>query len=478
MTRSLNRLTAAVLIGFLAVAVSLTYWSVFGSNQLLARDDNPRRVEAEQILQRGTIYDRAGMVLAQSVADGQSPSGKVLSRRDYPQPDALSAVGYYSLRYSVGGVEEAFDSTLRGDALPDAALQDAAEALLHRPQVGSDLRLTLDLPLQSVVVAALKPYRGAVIALDVPSGAVRAMVSAPTYDPNILDSAFKALQADPSAPLLNRVTQGVYQPGGALETVILAGLLTNKTALDTPISGLDSTLQLNGLSLICTLNGASPTLQNAYAHTCPQPFAQAAYDQRNAIQQAIDAFGLLHPPILAHFRTQTGKLPPSLTSYPDDKVLLEMQGAGQGALTVTPLQMALVAATIANHGNGISPYIADATRAPGTQIWQPLDLPNDQPAVTSQDTANAIRLAMRAAVTDGSAHAADQAGLTVYGHASFAYTGASKNGASWFIGFIDRPNGGSIALAVVIENTQDPTIAARIGGVVLHAASSLKETPL
>jgi len=477
MTRSLNRLTAALLVAFLIMAASVVYWSVFASGDLLRRSQNPRNIEFEQTLRRGAIYDRNGQVLAQTIDAGQSGSGKVLARRDYPQPDALSAIGYYSLAQGGilvhGGIEEAFDSTLRGDDQLDAG-QRALNDLLHHPQIGSDVRLTLDLPLQSAIVTALKSYNGAVIVVDVPSGAVRAMVSVPSFNPATLDQTFAQLLKDPSAPLVNRVIQGTYQPGSALETVVLSALLTDKVPLDSAVVATDTPLQFDDLMLPCNLNGASPTLQNAYAMDCPQPFALAAFEHRANVQQAIEAFGLLRPPALAHFKTQTGVPPSPLYALADDKVLLGRQGAGQGSLTVTPLQMAIVTATVANHGNAVSLHMADATRPPGSTSWQPLNVAADQPAVTSQSVATLLRTAMRAAVTNGTAHAADRDGLTIYGHASFALSGPKNNAISWFIGFVDLPNGNSIATAVVLENTRDPPAAALIGGAALQASVGIK----
>ncbi len=473
MARSLNRLTAAVLILFMGVAASLMYWSVFASDDMLARRDNPRLVEAERMIQRGTIYDRTGQKLAETVIVGTSPSGKAITRRDYLQPDTLSAVGYYSLVHGTGGVEEAFDATLRGTDRLNFWGQ-LAENILHRPQMGSDVRLTLDLSLEQAIVAALKPYRGAVVAIDVPSGAVRAMVSAPSFDANTLDSEFDQLLKDPAAPLLNRVTQGVYQPGGALETVILGALLSDKVTLDSPTANASTPLNLNYLSLTCGLVRDSSTLALAYANACPLPFANAAVDHRNAVQQTFEAFGLLNAPTLNGFKTLAGPPPMALYAFANDPLLLQAQGAGQGALTVTPLQMALVTATIANHGNAVSLFMADATRAPDSNKWQPLDVPTQQPAVTTQEIANSIRLAMRTAATQGTAQAAARSGLTIYGHASFAYTGPQNNAVSWFIGFIDLPSGNSIAVAVVLEGVRDPAAAASVGGAALAAASEMK----
>src|ERR1041385_4801462 len=166
MTRSLNRLTLVILIGFAVIALSLTYWSVLDSDSMLARDDNPRRVEDERAILRGGIYDRNNQVLAQTVIVGKSPSGQQVVRRDYPQPEAAAAVGYYSLVHGVGGIEASFDGQLRGDDLRDAG-QVAVDSLFHRPEVGSDVRLTLDVELQSTIIKALDGQQGAVIVFDV-----------------------------------------------------------------------------------------------------------------------------------------------------------------------------------------------------------------------------------------------------------------------------------------------------------------------
>ncbi|MCC7450343.1 MAG: hypothetical protein IT324_23190 [Anaerolineae bacterium] len=469
MTRSLNRLTLAILIGFAAVAISQLYWSVFASDSMLARGDNPRRVEAERAIKRGTIYDRNGLVLAQSVQTGVAPSGKPVMRREYLHPEAVSVIGYYSLIYGVGGVEAAFDKTLRGDDRRDAGIA-AVDEMLHRQQVGSDVRLTLDSRLQAALATALKDRHGAAIVIDVPSGAVLGMISVPTFDPNTLNTSFNAMLNDPAAPLLNRVTQGIYQPGGALQTVILTSMLTNKIKLDAPVTNGDAPIQIKGLTLTCAASGLAATIGSAYALACPAPFADAMTGQPGAgeIRKTISAFGLLQPPTLVGFDTVSGEPAIPLTSITDPD-RLHAEGIGQGGLTVTPLQMALIAATIANRGNTVTPYLADATRPPNAAIWQPLQLPTTQNAVITLDVTDSLRTAMLEAATNGAAKAAARPGVTIYGHASTAYTGQSAN--AWFIGFIDLPNRRSIAVAVVIEDTSDASLAAEVGGLALTEAA-------
>jgi len=478
---SLNRLTLFMLLAFGAVAISLTYWSAFDAPSMLARSDNPRLVEGEEAIKRGAIYDRNEQVLAQNIPVQQLPSGWMLQQRIYPSLEAVSAVGYYSLVHGVGGAEAAFDKILRGDDLLDAdrILQNS---ILHLPEVGSEVRLTLDLDLQKQIITALGNHRGAVVVLDVPSGAVLAMVSLPSYDPNKLadisdrdklDAYYNALKADKTAPLLNRVTQGIYQPGGALETVILAAMLTNKNPLNGIVNGAMLPVQVNGMTLTCASNGQIVTLIDAYALACPAVFANAAVQNPEGIQAMIDAFGLTKAPILVSYETVSGKAPIPLNEF-SDSVQRSAQGAGQGDLTVTPLQMVLVAATIANHGNAVTPYLGDALRRPDSSDWTPLPRVEKYPAVITPEVAGDIETAMASAIKTGGMF--DSSPVKIFGHASIAYTG--KTADSWFIGYT-RPDQAdntadnrAVAVAVVIEDSQDSSFAAQVGGVALMAGAT------
>ncbi|MBX3061456.1 MAG: hypothetical protein KF726_00675 [Anaerolineae bacterium] len=464
--QSMRRFTMGLLLCFAIVIISLAQWSGLEYSSLLARADNPRLIEAERAIQRGLIVDRHGTILAESIEIGKSVSGKPIMGRDYPYPEAASVVGYYSLRYGVGGVEAAFDDELRGNL---SFVQD----WLHEQQIGSDVRLTIDLPLQQAITAALGRKPGAVVVLDAPSGAVRALVSLPGYDPNQLDATYDNLRLNPFAPLLNRVTQGIYQPGGALQTIILASMLTAQTPIDQTVIDADQPLEFNGLTLGCAGSVNPSTLIEAYAQACPPPFVDAAMSAPGEVQEMFDTFGLLQAPTLVKFGTVTGRSPTPLTNF-RDPARLRAQISGQGDLTVTPLQMALVAVTIANQGNTVTPYLVDGIRIHGATDWQPINTVTEQHAVISTDVAAQIREAMRRSVIDGAAKAAQQDSLTIYGHASFAYTGVNAN--SWFIGFIELSDGSAAVVAVVIEGEKETTLASQIGGIALREAASVSGT--
>src|SRR5512143_351267 len=210
MSKSLSRTAAAFLLAFFLLALALGRWSIV-SPDLVTRDDNPRLVFAEQLIQRGPIVDRNDQVLAETI-----PYSDTLVRR-YPFIAAAPVVGYYSINYGAAGVEEALDGALRGP-------RDSLDQLLHRHQSGQGVRTTLDSHAQQILSDRLT-QPGAAIVISIPEGAIVALASQPSFDPNTLDQNWKTLSTDPAAPLLNRATQGLYQPGAIFETLLLAEAL-------------------------------------------------------------------------------------------------------------------------------------------------------------------------------------------------------------------------------------------------------------
>jgi len=215
-TARLMMRAGAALIAALGLAAG--YWGIVRAGALLARPDNPRSVEAEQATLRGPVYARDGKLLAySSCADGPltCTSARPIYLRRYPHPEAAPAIGYYSLRYGAGGLEAFADATLRGQ-------RTWWDHLLHRPRIGAGITSSLDLIWQARAGQALRAgaahttARGAAVVLDWRSGEVLALASAPSFDPNQLEQDWDALRADPGAPLVNRATQGLYQPGPLL----------------------------------------------------------------------------------------------------------------------------------------------------------------------------------------------------------------------------------------------------------------------
>lgn len=353
---TLQRLNQAILLGFAAIALALVYWSV-ARGDILAREDNPRLFEAEFRIQRGPILDRNGVVLAEN---GGTAARQV---RLYPHPEAAAAVGYYSFRHGTAGVEESYDAYLRGDSTDFGA--ELARQTLHEPQVGRPVTLTLDMGLQETAVSLLHNKTGAILLLDISQAGtanILALASTPSYDPNQLDENFDDLLADESAPLLNRVTQGQYQPGLILQPFIMAAALEQGLIrLDEPVANANRNIPINGTGIRCAAPPPQPaTWADVLRYRCPGPMQDLA-DQLGVagLDQIFADYGLTTAP---PFALDT-EAPPS---QPLTDPLLA--GIGQENLTVTPLQVGLAWAALVGNGRVPSPRLVITTNLPTNQL--------------------------------------------------------------------------------------------------------------
>jgi peptidoglycan glycosyltransferase len=435
MSKSLHRTAAAFLLAFFVLALALGRWSI-AAPDLIARDDNPRRVFQEQLIQRGSIFDRNDQVLAETV-----PQSDTLARR-YPFLAAAPVVGYYSINYGAAGVEEALDRVLRGP-------HDEVDQLLHQRQSGQDVRTTLDARAQQILSERLT-QPGAAIVLSLPDGAVTALASNPSFDPNTLDQNWKTLSADPAGPLLNRATQGLYQPGAIFETLLLADAIQRGVPLTETLANPDRPITLERLTLTCAHDDVSPaTLAEAYAQGCPAPFADlAAQLTANDLISLTQQWKLDVPPSL-EIRTSAALTP---TVDLSTTAALQAYALGQGQLTLSPLHLAQVAATIGNSGFMPASYLVkDVQSIDGT--WQPYANSAQAPTpVIDPAVARAVLQAMR--VQDNTA-----------GHGGAAVSGDRQH--AWFIGLApaDQPK---YAIAVLLEDAQHATDAEIIGRAVLE----------
>lgn len=470
LTREINRLVFGVLVLFGIVTLAAAYWAVVGPDTILKRDDNPRLVEAIANIQRGAMLDRNGTVLVDSI---RLDSGAV--RRQYLYPAMFSALGYYSLRYGAGGAENAFNASLSGANITRDAATILTDSLLHRPQQGEDVQLTLDLNVQQQIVEAMGDQRGAAVVLSVPDGEVLAMVSLPTYDPNTLDADWNTLVAAAGKPFFNRVLQGSYQPGGALETPLMATAFLLNQPIDEVFESGSDPVTLNDIELNCAvrLPSMTLTLREAYTFACPHPFQTLGSQLGSETLQAmIDTFHLNQSSTLPGFVTESTTptptaAPSALPTTADD---LESLVLGQGSMTVSPLTMAMMAAAIVNDGNTPQPYILASTRAPGASAWASMQAVRPSIPLATSNTARHLQDLMRDAVANGAAQNAGRPDIDIGGHAALAYSG--EDSLAWFVGFATFAGGKGAAVAVVLEDSADPGLAADIGGTALAAAQA------
>jgi peptidoglycan glycosyltransferase len=419
---------------------------------------NPLLIAEALSTPRGTISDRGGVVLAHTVfTDG-------IARRLYPEPATAEVTGYFSpLLYGASGLEASWDDELAGRAGGNPLVR-ALDGLRGLPPRGLDLHLTLDSALQRRAHAALGERAGAAVLLDIESGAVLTLVTSPSFDPNALvavterdrapaEETWTALTSDPRSPLVQRATSGLYPPGSTFKVVTAAA------AIDLGVAGPETVyedageLTVAGHTLV-EANRPNPeqthwTLREALAWSLNVVFAQIGLQLGGeALAEAARGWGWdegipFDLPVEASRVSAT----PGFLANP---VAVLETAFGQGELQVTPLQMALVAAGIANEGDIMRPYLVASISEPdGATIRE--TRPSRWRRGSGPEAARQTAEMMVAAVESGALGTAYVPGYRVGGKTGTAETGQGDPHA-WFIGFIGLPGEEPrYAVAVIVE---------------------------
>ncbi len=434
------RQTAALLgrglLVLLATLLLVTgYWAVVRADSLRAYPTNPRRVIAERQLVRGRILGRSGEVLARSVPDAQG-----YMRRQYPYPEAAPVIGYADLKLGTSALEAVCNAALRGEVNMDWRSQLWRD-LIHAPQRGQDVSITLDSRLQILAQRLLAGQRGAIVLVDTHTGAVLALASAPTYAPERIAEDWDELRASPDAPLLNRATQSLTQPGGALSTVILGLALQRQLDL-TLREDFTRTITLEGVPYACQ-GEPTPDWAGLLRAQCPAPLVSLA-DQLGYehLVEGLTAWGLTQAPAF--------DLPTVGHDWHPRRMALDAEALGQGDLLVTPLHLAGVVAVLGN--DGVRPPLHLLREAqPGCTV----------PARTSQRLLSADEAAFLRGTWS--------AWGVALGHLSQAQAGPGRT-VSWFLG-LNSAQVPRYGVVVMLDNPPSPSYAARIAQILLYAAT-------
>lgn len=439
----LRQLMIALFLGFLLIALALTFWSVLRAKAILARDDNPRLVETELRIKRGAIVDRSGVVLAQNGGTAAR------QQRQYPIPTIGPAVGYYSFRHGTAGVEESYDAVLRGDG---ASFWLAAwRETLHRPQQGQAVQLTLDATIQQQADDLLADYTGALLLLELDQvnavAPIRALVSHPGYDPNLLDEQFDVLTADESAPLLNRVTQGQYQPGLILQPFLLASALdAGVMQWDGVVDNANRPVPLNGTVQRCAERPPDiVTWADVLTYRCPGPMQDLGTSLDTAVLSQVFAdWGFTQQPLL-----------PLNTETPTQEALADAALAviGQDTLTVTPLQVAAALAALVDDGRFPILQLVTAVQDEAGE-WVAEEAARDGEATAV--SANAARDIRRALPTENG----------IAEHRVLVLSGPEGSSNGWYLALYPAALPRYI-LVVVVENSEGLETAVGIGRTLL-----------
>jgi peptidoglycan glycosyltransferase len=430
-------------------------WTVFSAKALRENALNARGLIEQERIPRGEILASDGTVLARS----HRGAGAVYTRH-YPTADLFAhAVGYAYIGPGESGLELSANGYLTGTT-SRSDLTRIIDQLQGIQPAGDTVVSTLDPKAQAVAANALAGYRGAVVALDPHTGAVRVMASSPSFDPNALGGrgAFARLNAQANAPLVNRATEFGYAPGSTFKLVTAtAAINSGHFSPSSVVSGKDGVV-VSGTPLHNDDDQSygDISLTTALEYSVNTVWAQVAEQVGKAtMAQYMQRFGFDSTPPLDY---PSSEMTPSgeyegghILSPTSPLVDVGRMGIGQDKLEVTPLQMAEVVATLANHGTEMRPYlIAQVVDPDGSTIDR--TAPQVQSVVMSPSTASAIRSMMEAVVAGGTGTAAQIPGVTVAGKTGTAETqiGNTINNV-WFVAFAPADNP-TVAIAVTVQD--------------------------
>jgi penicillin-binding protein A len=482
MNRQITRLGVAALVLLIALVLATTYWQTWAAAGLADRQDNAIERVAQFTIKRGEITDR-GRLLARNRS--RKVGGRTLYFRRYPQ-GGLTAhiVGYSTVNRSRAGLERSLNDYLTGS---NTSLSTVLDTTLDRLKggtiTGNDVRLTMNLGAQKAAYDALAGRCGAVAALDVKTGKLLVAASSPTYNPNLVEGKYgliNRIQAPcrPVAPLYNRATKGLYPPGSTFKVVTLSAALESKKY--TPesdfvdpgycevygkrVNNYDTTSPFGRLNLAQALQYS---VNSVFCNIGKALGAKAIVAQSKK-------FGFYELPPLetpADERAASGLYKGGRLFDPEQNFEVDpgRYAFGQERNLVTPLQMAMVAAGIANDGVVMRPYVVDRIVSPKGKVVK-RTRPEEYRRAVSVDTARTIQGLMENVVRAGTGTAARIGGLTVGGKTGTAETGIAGSNTVWFICFAGRVKP-EVALAVVVEqqNSTGGETAAPIARDVVQA---------
>lgn len=467
MNPQIRRLFLALATLFVALIAVSTYW-LWRSPDLEARQGNPTLVIRQLTIERGLVYASDGRtVLARNRP--RTVQGKTLYERVYPTRGLVAhTVGYSTIARARAGLEKSLNDYLTGSNWNLSTVVDRTlDKLRGLTQEGNSLVLTIDAEAQAEAMRLLEPYCGSAVALEPATGRVLVLASSPSYDPNLVEDDFEQILGQsgpctPAAPLLNRGTAGLFIPGSTFKVITAAA------ALDTGSFELDSEFDDKGY---CVEYGKK--VYNFADQSGPQVFGRVTLAEAlaNSINAVFCDIGKeLGPLTVLEYAKRFGfyDLPPLETpsderrpsglyrrgqlfdpSDPND-VDPGRLAFGQERLLATPLQMAMVAAGVANGGTVMTPYVVDRILEPDGAILTKTGAEVYREAIEPQ-TAAELAAIMELVVESGTGTAARIPGVRVAGKTGTAETGRQGQNDVWFIGFapVEAP---TIAIAVALSD--------------------------
>lgn len=463
MNRQIIKLFAFVVVLFGVLVGFTSYWSVFDAEALKEKNANKRPLLEQQQIRRGRILAADGTVIAKSIAKGKGPNLRYVRR--YPE-DSLYGhpIGYSFIQFGDTQFEQFHNDELIGE---NSEFESILDEITGKEQEGNDIVTNLDAEAQRVALSDLEEAGfGAVVAIEPSTGEVKVMASNAPYNPNRIPTEFGKLNANKiETPLVNRATQGLYPPGSTFKVVTAAAGLQSGTI--TPDSTIDApgVLEVEGNALHNDFDEdfGPIALDTALTNSVNTWFAQLGQKVgQDRLFETMEKFGFNATPPIDLPDDQvynSGVYEDNQTLNRNDPVDLGRLAIGQERLLTTPLQIAMVAAAVANGGKLMKPQIWNRVIDPDGRVVKRLD-PEEYSQPISAETAADLTTAMEGVVSEGTGTNAAISGVRVAGKTGTAETpgneacgGGVEENQAWFMGFAPAEDP-KIAIAASVECTE------------------------
>ncbi len=484
MSKQIRNIGVFLMVCYAALFFQVNRLTIFEADELKDNPANNREVERDFSSPRGSIITADGTVVARSVPSND----QYKLQREYPTRDLFGHVtGYFAFELGSAGLERSYNDELAGRTI-DFDLREVSDLFVDRERVG-DLTLSMRNDVQQVARQELGQRQGSVVALDPRNGEILALWSFPSYDPNALathdfnaaEAASNLLNADPEKPTLARSYQDNFFPGSTFKIVTgAAGIERGGVTPDQPDYPARQAYQPVGAGgrpvgrPIGNFGGATcgGTLFPIMEASCNSAFAQMGAEDAgaDAMIDTAQAFGFNRDVPIDLPRPAGSSFP---TDFENDPPKLAQSSIGQNDVRATPLQMALVAAAVANGGEIMTPHVVREVRDDQGEVVDTIPTDDVWTRAMSSGTADVLRQGMIAVVQDGTATRLDDdlPGYEVGGKTGTAQIGSSDSSHAWIIGFAGPPGEApSVAVAVIVEG--QPGVSEQTGGRVAAPIAS------
>lgn len=456
MNAALRKVSLAAFLLLLALLININVLQAVQARSLATKPGNTRAIIASYNVKRGYI-----VVGNTVVATSEATTDQLRYLRTYPGGPMYAAVTGYASQFTRTGIEGAENSVLSGQ--DDRLFVHRLSNILNgKQEQGGIVRLTIDPKVQKAAWDAMQGKVGAAVAIDPSTGAILAMVSTPSYDPSLLalhdtdavNAAMKKLTDDPNQPLLNRAIAQTYPPGSTFKVITSAAALASGMTPDTLIDAPhrfplpQTTIELHNFNdeLCQPSQNGKQTLLQALTISCNTAFAKLGLGLgADALRKQAEAFGFNDPHLDLPTRAAASVFPSTLNNPQTAQSAI-----GQFDVRMTPLEAAMIAAAIANHGKLETPYLVSSLEGPNLQ---PIGTthPTDYRQATTRAIADQLTQMMLSVVQQGTGTTAQIPGLSVAGKTGTAQNAPGHAPHAWFIGFVPGETS-HIAVAVIVES--------------------------